>query len=128
MNLVWSRGGWFGGQLGGTAWMLVAAVLSLGQAPRAGLIVFSVFAAVNAAGLLMWRGRNRLSCYRATQILLLAIGIGSLATVYLLQSQGIWEAIQVGGVVSAEFAYGMIVVVIAAVLLLFRVRFGRAEG
>lgn len=128
MKLEWNFGGWFGGQLGGTAWILVAAVLVAFRDPQTGLWVGLMFLVPNLVGTLLWRRRERLSCYTAMQILLPVVGAFGLLTVYLLDRSNEWEGIQTGGAVSAEHAYVLICLVVVVLIAMFYVRFGRGSG
>jgi hypothetical protein len=73
----------------------------------------------------IWRRRDKLSAYTGVQILLPIVGAVGLATVYVLESSNIYESIQVGGTVSARSTYGLIVLVIAVLMLVFYFQFGR---
>lgn len=127
-RLEWNFGGWYGGQLGGTAWMLVAAILTAVRDPVIGLVALLLAAVPNVVGVVLWRRRERLSCYRSLQWLLVLIGVSGCAVVYLLDRSGWLEPIQVGGTVSAAGAYAAVVGTVAFLLLLFRIRFGSAEA
>ncbi len=73
----WNMGGWFGGQLGGTAWMLVGAVVNVPHAPEVAGVWLVCFAVANAVGTWLWWRRDRLRPYPALQALLLACGANS---------------------------------------------------
>jgi cation transporter-like permease len=124
-RMQWNLGGWLGAQLGSTAWILVAGVLSLGADINTSLIVIALFVIGNIAGMLVWRRRERLSAYAGIQILLPIVGIVGLAAVYVLENSGIYESIQIGSNVSARSTYGIIILVVAALMLMFYFRFGR---
>ena len=119
MPVQWNLGGWLGAQLGSTCWMLIAAILTLPHDRGVAATVFILFAIPNLIGLRLWRSRDRLSPRNAMRTLILAAGLFGLAAVYVLDSGGVWEAIQVGGRASAGTAYGTILVVIAGLLFLF---------
>ena len=125
MKLQWNAGGWFGSQLGGTAWMLVAALLTTFQDLVTGLILLAVFAVPNAVGSVLWTRRKSTSCYAATQLLLFLIGVFGLLAVYVLEHRHLWESIQTGGTVSAGSAYVTVVAVVAILMVVFYFRFGR---
>jgi len=80
----WNRGGWFGGQLGGTAWMFVGAVVLLPHAPELAGVWLACFAVANAIGSAMWRSRDRLRPYPALQALLLVCGVSGLIALVAL--------------------------------------------
>ena len=118
----WNAGGWFGGQIGASCWMLVAATLSFSRDRSASGVVFVLFTIANLVGLRLWRTRDRLSVYTALQILLVAAGSCSLAAVYILDRAGIWLTIQTGGAVSAVATYFLIVAGVIALLTMFHFR------
>jgi len=120
----WNAGGWFGGQIGATVWMLVAGVLTTIRDLPAGIVVVLLFALPNVVGLSLWRGR-KLSCYAATQLLIAVSGICGLATVYVLDRANTWMQIQTGGQVSAQSTYWLIGLVYGGLMLMFYFRFGR---
>lgn len=79
----WNAGGWFGGQIGATVWMLVAAVLTAIRDLSTGVVVLLLFVVPNIIGLMLWLSR-KFSCYASTQILIGISGVCGLATVYML--------------------------------------------
>ena len=89
----WSYG-WFGGQLGGTAWMLF---LGLASPPAWSLVSISglvVFALVNFIGLIMWKYQARLDQHICFQILIAVTALGSYALLALMDATGCvqqWE-------------------------------------
>jgi len=125
MKLEWNLGGWFGGQLGGTLWILIAAALSAIRDLETGALVFVTFLIPNIIGTIMWQRRDRLSCYVAIQMVLLLVGVFSFLAVYILDRSNQWLAIQSGGQVSATSTYGLIILVVSLLLLMFYFRFGR---
>jgi hypothetical protein len=66
----WNTGGWFGSQIGATAYLgLLGGVLAF-QAPRAGLLLLFCGLLPNLLGTLLWLRRDRLAPYPALQGLL----------------------------------------------------------
>ena len=124
-QMQWNIGGWLGAQLGGTIWILVAGILSLWVDVTTAIIIIALFVLANVIGMAIWRRRDRLSAHTGVQILLPIVGAVSLATVYVLERSNIYESIQVGGTVSARSTYGIIVLVIAVLMLVFYFQFGR---
>ena len=124
-QMQWNIGGWLGGQLGGSVWMLVAGLLSFSEDPVAAGIVIVLFALANLIGTMLWRRRERLSPYAAIQMLLPVLGIFGLAAVFVLDRAGIYERIQIGGTISAQATYPAIVLVVALLMLVSYSRFGR---
>jgi hypothetical protein len=84
----WNAGGWFGGQIGGTAWLLVGAVVLSSQAPGVAALWLVGFAISNAVGLYLWRGRDRIRPYPALQILLAMLGVTGLLALIALDMLG----------------------------------------
>ncbi len=124
-QMRWNIGGWLGAQVGGTVWILVAGILSLWVDVNTAMVVIGLFVLANAVGMLIWRRRDKMSAYAGIQILLPIVGAAGLATVYMLDRSNIYEAIQVGGTVSARSTYGIIILVVAVLMLTFYFQFGR---
>ena len=124
-QMQWNIGGWLGGQLGGTAWILVAGILSLRFDMTTALVVIALFVLANVIGLAIWQRRDRLSAYAGVRVLMPIIGIVGLAAVYVLERAHIYETIQIGGTVSARWTYSVIILVVAALMLMFYFQFGR---
>ena len=123
----WNVGGWFGGQLGATVWILVAGILTAIRDLPTGVFVVLLFVIPNVVGVVLWLSR-KLSCYATTQILIGITGIFGLVTVYVLENANAWEQMQTGGQVSAQSSYWIIGLVYAGLMLMFYVRFGRLEN
>lgn len=87
-TMQWNAGGWFGGQVGGTAWMLLAGALVLYQGSWLGAVIILFFLLPNVIGLLMWCRRDRISPYPAVQVLMAAIGLFSLLTLVAFDASG----------------------------------------
>ena len=126
--MQWNIYGWLGGQLGGSVWMLVAGLLAYSSDPMAAATVFVFFAVANLVGVILWRRKDSLSPYAGIQILVPVLGALGLAAVYVLDRAGIYEAIQIGGAVSARGTYIIIALVVAALMLMFYFQFGRKMG
>ncbi len=124
-QMRWNIGGWLGAQVGGTAWILVAGILSLWIDVNTAMIVIGLFVITNVVGMLIWRRRDKMSAYAGIQTLIPIVGAAGLATVYMLERSNIYEAIQVGGTVSARSTYVIIILVVAALMLMFYFQFGR---
>ena len=120
----WNVGGWFGGQLGATLWMLVAGILTAIRDLPTGIFVVLLFAIPNVVGMVLWLSR-RLSCYASTQLLIGVSSICGLVTVYVLENAKIWMQIQTGAQVSAQSSYWIIGLVYGGLLLMFYLRFAR---
>ena len=124
-QMRWHIGGWLGAQAGGTVWILVAGILSLWIDVNTAMIVIGLFVIANVVGMLIWRRRDKMSAYAGIQTLIPIVGAAGLATVYMLERSNIYEAIQVGGTVSARSTYGIIILVVAVLTLTFYFQFGR---
>lgn len=74
----WNPGGWFGSQVGCTAWLVVgAAVLAPRTQAVAGVWV-GCRALANAAGVWLWRRRDSIRPYAVLQWLILTCGVSGL--------------------------------------------------
>jgi hypothetical protein len=124
-QMQWNLGGWLGAQLGSTVWILVAGILSLWADITTAVVVIGLFVLANVIGMVIWRRRDRLSAYAGIQILLPIVGAVGLAATYVLERSNIFESIQVGGTVSARSTYGIIILVVGALMLMFYFQFGR---
>ena len=120
----WNVGGWFGGQLGATVWMLVAGILTAIRDFPTGMFVVLLFAIPNIVGMVLWLS-CKLSCYASTQFLIGISGICGFVTVYALENTNTWAQIQTGAQVSAQSSYWIIGLVYGGLMLMFYVRFGR---
>ena len=124
-RMQWNIGGWLGAQLGGTVWILVAGILSLWVDVNTAMVVIGLFVLANVVGMLIWKRRDKISAYAGIQILLPIVGVVGLATVYMLERSNIFEPIQVGGTVSARSTYGIIILVVVVLMLMFYLQAGR---
>jgi hypothetical protein len=77
----WNTGGWFGGQIGGTAWMLQA-LFYIRSEPMLAAIAVGCFIGGNIVGLILWSLRGRIAFYPAVQVLLAALG--AISVVYFV--------------------------------------------
>jgi hypothetical protein len=127
-QMGWNLGGWLGGQVGGTAWILIAGILAYHKNPDTGMIVLVLFALANLIGFVLWGLRSRFSVHAGLQTLIVMVGVFGAAAVYVLDRADLWEAIQIGGVVSANATYGIIALMVLALMILFYVRFGRGKS
>jgi hypothetical protein len=84
----WNHGAWFGGQLGGTAWMAAGAVALWPKSVGMAGTWLACCAAANAIGLVLWQSRGRIRTHAAMQILLAACGVfGMIAWTTLVRLQ-----------------------------------------
>ena len=82
----WNVGGWFGGQVGATLWLIGLGVLLLVQGRLVGAGVLALGLAPNALGGLLWSRRARVSPYPAIQALVGASGLCALAAMLWLRA------------------------------------------
>lgn len=123
----WSTGGWFGAQLGATAWMLAAAVVALIGSAAAAATCLVTFLLANGVGLVLWRLRDTLSMHRATLIFLGWYWVLSMATLLAIDHLGHWANVaRVGGGFTALQAGLMVTGVVTALAGLSWLR-GRRE-
>lgn len=118
-RLSWNRGGWLGGQVGGSCWMLVAGLLSIPANLAAAIAVLGLFALANFLGWLVWRRRDSLSPYKGLQMLIPILGATGIAAVYVLDSAGIYESIQVGASVTASETVAILIGVVVVLMIMF---------
>jgi hypothetical protein len=84
----WQAGAWFGSQLGGTAWLLVAALVAAPQSPSSAAVLLGCGLAANLVGCLLWVQRARLDPYRAFQVLVAAVVLAGAAATRWLDLRG----------------------------------------
>ena len=70
-GIQWNAGGWFGGAVGSTAWMLVCAtLLFVHEQTSVAWINVACFAIANAVAIALWLNRHKRSAFSALLILL----------------------------------------------------------
>ena len=84
----WQAGGWFGSQLGGTAWLFVSALVIGARSPSSAAVLFAWRLAANAVGTSLWALRARLDPYRALQILVATTVLAGVAATRWLELRG----------------------------------------
>ncbi len=73
--IQWTKG-WFGAQLGATAWLCGSAYeLFRADERAAGLMISVCFLVPNIVGLALWQRRAKIRLYRALQMLLAVAGV-----------------------------------------------------
>jgi hypothetical protein len=77
----WSRGAWFGAQVGATIWLILLGVLMLGQGRAAGATVLVLGLATNGLGVWLWRARQEREPYPSIQIFLGACAVVAVVSV-----------------------------------------------
>jgi hypothetical protein len=85
----WNTGGWFGGQIGCTAWLLAGAVVTAAQAPWVAALWVLCWALANSVGTVLWLRRDRVAPYPAVQGLLASCAAAGLLAVVILHASGL---------------------------------------
>ena len=85
----WNTGGWFGGQIGGTAWMAVlgTGLIEIDRVTAA--LVLGLALLANAVGFALWLGRYRVPPFWAMEALIGFCGLAGLGVVWLYTRSGI---------------------------------------
>ncbi len=104
----WNTGGWFGGQFGGTAWMVVGAAVLAREASDVALVWFVCATAANAVGTWLWLRRDQVRPYPAIQVLLTACGLCGLSAFVALDlghpdGLALLRRLEIGGI---RWSYG----------------------
>ncbi len=84
----WSAGGWFGGQIGATAWLALLGGLYLFRDPAVAWLVLLCFALPNGVGIWLWRRRQRLPPFSALMVLSAISGLAALAAIAIMDAYG----------------------------------------
>ena len=84
----WNRGGWFGGQVGASAWMGLLGVLMVPISPALALVALLGCAIPNVLGSWLWAERQRFEPHLAFQALAAVSGLCALAVVSLFDYAG----------------------------------------
>ncbi len=84
----WNAGGWWGSQIGGTAWMLAVGIGIAFQDIRPAAVMIAGGIVSNIVGTLLWCRRDRVSPHRAIQTLLGVIGVCALGGIVSLDAFG----------------------------------------
>jgi hypothetical protein len=115
----WNAGGWFGSQVGCTAWLLILGVVLLSKDWLAAWVCVGGFVVLNAWGLYLWRSREHLTAYAGLQRFLLATSVIIALVVVAVNGRGVSEAPAPGALVSTYLPYWTIAVAPALMLLFF---------
>lgn len=84
----WNRGGWFGSQIGATAWLILLGGLIVAQGELVGAVAVVLGLLSNGLGLLLWRRRRTLSPYLAIQALVGICGLSALISLIAISAAG----------------------------------------
>jgi hypothetical protein len=125
----WNAGAWFGSQLGGTLWLLVGSAVMLTSSPLSSSVWAASFALANALGLTLWASRGRLGMYSALQILLLGVGLVSLASMASADWCGQLPGLMTGSPNPRLTAYAALLVIPGLMVMFwFKERLGKVQG
>ena len=113
----WTAGGWFGGQLGGTMWILLAGSLVLYQGSWLGAVVLLFFLLPNVIGTLMWHRRDRIPPYPALQALVAVLGLFTLLTLVAFDVSGRLAGLGVRSEGSPRSVYWIMLIFPAAMIM-----------
>jgi len=81
----WNTGGWMGGLVGGTLWVLILGlVIVFAGSPLVGAALVVLYLATNIFGLYLWAGRARIRPYPALQALMAGMTVCAFAAVALV--------------------------------------------
>ena len=116
----WQAGGWFGSQLGGTAWLFIAALVVAPESGRSAAVLLGCGLASNVVGCLLWLQRARLDPYRALQVLVVAILLSASVATRWLEVRGEFSLLDPR--VSPHTMYLLIVVMTLFLLALFELK------
>ena len=120
----WNAGAWFGSQLGSTLWLLVSSALLAARSLSLAILVFALFLVPNLVGFWLWRSRRRIAVFTAFQVFLVVFWVCGMAAILAIDRAGAWRTLSVGGEnnIAASSACVMLTVLVAALVVMFRVR------
>lgn len=117
-GLRWNTGGWFGGQIGGTLWMLISALVLWSADGPVALPLLVCFAIPNVLATGIWIRRNRWRPLSALLTLFALIGAFSLAAIVVLDRAGSFARLGYGGNTTSGSMYFLIAVLTPGLMLL----------
>ncbi len=85
----WNRGGWFGGQIGSTLWLILLGGSLLMRGRSAGAALLALGLIPNLVGTWLWRHRRTRSPYSALQLLVAVAGACALVGLQVLSRSGL---------------------------------------
>jgi hypothetical protein len=93
-------------------------------------LVLVLFLLVNFVGAWLWRARERWSVFAALQAFLVTYWVCGIVAIYAIERAGYWATLAVGGRnnISALSAYVLLTILVAALIVMFRIRQRRASG
>lgn len=84
----WDRGGWFGGQVGATLWLVLLGALLFAQGRAVGAEVLVLGLLPNVLGIALWRRRAEWAPYPAIQALVITSGVCALLAFVRIHAAG----------------------------------------
>jgi hypothetical protein len=125
----WSAGGWFGAQIGASAWLLITALVLAAHDRTVAGLVLGIFLLANILGTTLWLRRVAMGRYKALQILIAIVCAASLAATFVIEQAGLWPLVndfsrKFGGIgLPAGAIYLLILAMFAALAAIFHLRF-----
>ena len=118
VGLRWETGGWFGGQIGGTLWMLISALVVWSTDASVALLLLACFAIPNVLATGIWMRRDRWRSLTALLVLFALIGAFSLAATVVLDRAGSFATLGYGGTTTSGTMYFMIALLTPGLMLM----------
>jgi hypothetical protein len=113
----WHAGGWFGSQLGGTAWLFIGALVVVFESPASAAVLLGCGLASNLVGFVLWSQRTRLNPYRALQILTVVVVLAGAVATRWLELRGEFHLLDPR--VGPHTMYGLLLALLFILLALF---------
>lgn len=89
----WNAGAWFGAGIGASMWLAGAAAVLMRENVTASVVAMACFLVPNVAGIALFLRRDRVAPYPALQLLVLLIGLASMAFIVYLNRVGLAAAV-----------------------------------
>ena len=83
-HFQWNAGGWFGSQLGGTAWLLVGAIYLFYRSIPISLTWVLCFGLANVLGCSIWARRTVVAPFKGIQLLMLVLTLAGFVSWFTL--------------------------------------------
>jgi hypothetical protein len=116
----WHASGWFGSQLGGTAWLFIGSLVVGFESPQSAAVLLGCALASNLAGCLLWAQRARLDPYRALQALVAVVVLAGAVATRWLEARGEFSLLDPR--VSPRTMYLLFVVLLLVLLAVFEAK------
>lgn len=116
---TWNSGGWFGGQIGSTLWLLILSFVLFSKDALVAWMCVASFLVLNAWGLYLWRHREHLSAYAGLQRFLLGASVVIALVVVVVNGRGLSRLPAPGAFVSTHLPYWVLAVAPALMLMFY---------